>query len=134
MDKQRDLIPLEAIESGRQVVAQKSERDDNDKKEERDLAYRQRKAEIGVIEQQNADRKATRRLRFLYAKAVYKYLCWYSGVAGGLVLLSGLKFPELKLVSFQLSDMVLATIVGTTAVAAIGLVGFVVGGLFKISN
>lgn len=129
MDKPRELVPLDAIASGEPAVASKGARDPKDEQEEDGLSFRRRRAEIGAIEQQNADRRATRVLRFRYAKAVYRYLCWYTGGTGAVVILAGFK-P----IGFSVSDAVLSIIVGSTAAAAIGLVGFVVQGLFKNSN
>lgn len=123
---QPKLVPLESISAGLAATARKSERDDNDKREEDDLTLRRTRAEIGIIEQANWDRGSNRRLRFQYARSVYRYLCCYSAGCGSVLLLSGF-----KVYNFSLPNEVLITLVGSTALAAIGLVGFVVSGLFK---
>jgi polyferredoxin len=112
---------LESIEAGAKLASGRSKPDAVDR-----LTERKQRAEIGTIEQGNRDRRANRVLRFRYAKAVYRYLAWYSSFSLILLILSGFK-PW----GFSLPENVLSLIVGSTAVAAIGLVGFVVQGLFK---
>lgn len=121
---------LEAIGKGASIVEQKPAPDEKDRLEDDVLRGRQRRAEIGALEQANRDRVATRRLRYRYAKQVYRYLCFYTVGAATLLVLTGFK----KLTYFEIPDAVLTVIVGSTAVAAIGLVGFVVSGLFKGPN
>jgi hypothetical protein len=60
-----------------------------------------------------------------YANKVYWFLVFYCSFVGLVLILDG--FPKL---GFHISDVVLGVISGSTAVAAIGLVGFVVSGLF----
>jgi hypothetical protein len=60
-----------------------------------------------------------------YANKVYWFLVFYCSFVGLILILDG--FPA---VGFHISDVVLGVISGSTAVAAIGLVGFVVSGLF----
>lgn len=60
-----------------------------------------------------------------YANRVFVFLIFYCVFVGIIILMNG--FPA---VGFHISDVVLAVIAGSTAVAAIGLVGFVVSGLF----
>lgn len=119
-------VSLASIASGVPAVKAKKSPDENDDKELEDLSNRKTLAEIGSIEQANRDKRAIMRLRFKYAKAVYRYLAWYTVGAGALVVFTGIPSS-----GFKISDIVLTTIVGSTAVAAIGLVGFVVNGLFK---
>lgn len=60
-----------------------------------------------------------------YAGKVFRFLIGYCAFVGGIILLSGFKIG-----GFDISDTVLGIIAGSTAVSAIGLVGFVVSGLF----
>lgn len=60
-----------------------------------------------------------------YAGKVFNFLIWYCLFVAGVILLSGF-----KLFGFSISDTVLGIIAGSTAASAIGLVGFVVSGLF----
>lgn len=62
-----------------------------------------------------------------YADKVFSFLVSYCGFVALVILLNG--FP---CTGFKISDVVLGVIAGSTAVAAIGLVGFVVSGLFGI--
>lgn len=128
MDK-RELVPLDAVGSGKQAAVAKAAPDAKDKSEIDDLERQQKVAVVESLRQSNQDAETNRNLRNRYANKVYWYLCAYSSVCGVLVLLSGW-----RLWGFQLPDIVLAALVGTTATAAIGLVGFVVNGLFKNSN
>ncbi len=72
-----------------------------------------------------ADRLADRNLRKEYAAKVYRYLVFYSAFVAILLVLEGY-----EVYSFDLSDNVVMLLVGSTAAAAIGLVGFVIKGLF----
>ena len=60
-----------------------------------------------------------------YANKVFFFLCSYVGVVGLMLCLSA------WCDSFNIPESVQAIIAGSTAVSAIGLVGFVVNGLFK---
>jgi hypothetical protein len=60
-----------------------------------------------------------------YAGKVFNFLVGYCGFVGVIILLSGFKIG-----GFEISDTVLSIIAGSTAASAIGLVGFVVSGLF----
>ncbi|WP_156427463.1 hypothetical protein [Novosphingobium sp. Fuku2-ISO-50] len=74
------------------------------------------------IENLNADRE----LRKKYASQILLYLEFYSATVGAIIILSGLSF-------IKIDTNVLQTLVGSTAVAAIGLVGFIARGLFRSS-
>lgn len=69
---------------------------------------------------------ADRTMRQTYAGRILKYLEYYSGGVLVLLLLAGI-----ERIKFTLDEGVLLTLVGSTAVAAIGLVGFIARGLFK---
>jgi hypothetical protein len=60
-----------------------------------------------------------------YANKVFWFLVWYCVFVGIIILMNGFQTG-----GFHISDVVLGVIAGSTAVAAIGLVGFVVSGLF----
>lgn len=60
-----------------------------------------------------------------YAGKVFRFLIAYCAFVGAIILLSGFKIG-----GFAISDTVLGIIAGSTAASAIGLVGFVVSGLF----
>lgn len=60
-----------------------------------------------------------------YANKVFWFLVCYCLFVGGLIVMKGFKSG-----GFDLSDTVTGIIAGSTAVSAIGLVGFVVSGLF----
>lgn len=60
-----------------------------------------------------------------YAGKVFRFLICYCAFVGMIILLSGFKTG-----GFAISDTVLGIIAGSTAASAIGLVGFVVSGLF----
>jgi hypothetical protein len=64
-----------------------------------------------------------------YANKVFYFLIGYCVFVGAILLLDG--FPCFR---FHISDVVLGVIAGSTAVSAIGLVGFVVSGLFGASR
>lgn len=61
-----------------------------------------------------------------YANKVYSFLVVYCSVVGLMIVAQGF-----RILGFTLPDNVLSVIAGSTAAAAIGLVGFVVSGLFK---
>lgn len=69
---------------------------------------------------------ARARLLEPYAHRIYWFLVGYCGTILGLLLLQGFRFWN-----FDLPESVLLVISGSTAVSAIGLVGFVVSGLFR---
>jgi hypothetical protein len=125
----RPLVPFEKISAGGSAVANKSQPDSTDKAEERALEETRRFAEVDALHQANLDRAENRKMRSEYAGKVFWYLCAYTVGSAMLTVMTGF-----GCFGFELSEIVLATIVGSTAVAAIGLVGFVVSGLFKFSN
>lgn len=70
--------------------------------------------------------KADRKMRKTYAGRILLYLEIYSIIVGAMVLAAGF-----GLWGFSLPVEILASLVGSTAVAAIGLVGFIARGLFQ---
>jgi hypothetical protein len=71
--------------------------------------------------------KADRKMRKTYAGRILRYLEIYSTVVGVTLIISGFGLRD-----FNLPPEILATLVGSTAVAAIGLVGFIARGLFRL--
>ncbi len=61
-----------------------------------------------------------------YADRVYGFLIGYCAIVTLILLAQGFRWW-----GFSLPESVLAVLAGSTAAAAIGLVGFVVSGLFK---
>jgi hypothetical protein len=106
-------------------ATKKSEPADYDNDEKR-LLNDEKQATIVAQQQDNEDKRANRALREKYAGKVYWYLCAYSIACAGFLMLSGF-----KVLGFNLSDSVLMIVTGSTAASAIGLVGFVVNGLFR---
>jgi hypothetical protein len=115
----------EAINASLPAVEAKPE-DENDRKEQRALAMEHARAALEGTREDNRNKKANRRLRWRYAKWVFRYLVWYSVFAGAVIVAHGF-----KLWGFQLPEIALGALVGSTAVSAIGLVASVVTGLFK---
>ena len=70
--------------------------------------------------------KADRRMRVKYASRILLYLECYSGGVLCLLLLVGF-----HVWGFTLEEGVVSALVGSTALAAIGLVGFIARGLFR---
>lgn len=62
-----------------------------------------------------------------YAGKVFNFLVCYCLFVGAIILLAGFRVG-----GFAISDTVLGIIAGSTAASAIGLVGFVVSGLFGV--
>lgn len=117
-------IRLSDIGAGRSKVAAKGIPDELDKME-RSYLERERAKTKTIIEGNN-DKRAMRVLKMRYARAVYIYLVWYSIICAAIVTVDGFRFFH-----FFLPEKVLLTLIGSTGVSAIGLVGFVVNGLFK---
>ena len=78
------------------------------------------------IQEKLKDQKSDRALRESYAKKLFVFLYIY--IIGVFVILLMNGFP---CVPFKLSDIVLTVLVGSNAVAALGLVSIVPRGLFK---
>lgn len=114
-----------AINASLTAVEAKPE-DENDRKEQHALARDHAKATLEGVREDNRNKKANRRLRWRYAKWVFRYLVTYSIFAAVLLVFHGF-----KLFGFELPEIALGALVGSTAVASIGLVASVVTGLFK---
>lgn len=100
--------------------AQAAQRDGKSEAEE-DLL---KEARTNHLQEQTKDLQSYRGLREKYASKVMDYLIWYSCVVLFLVIADA-GSPD-----FNIPENAVVTLVGSTAIAAIGLVGFVVKGLF----
>ena len=121
---ERKTVDLEKIIAGLPAVKSKGTPDAQDKKEEKSLEIIERTVKIDQIRQLNTDRRINRKLRTGLSRNVFCYLVCYSFFVASIVVAFGLGY-------LYLPDSVLAAMVGSTAVAAIGLVGFVVSALFR---
>ncbi len=83
------------------------------------------RADIEGLKGQQAYDDVRTRMMEPYAGKVFRFLIGYCAFVGVVILLSGFKVG-----GFDISDTVLGIIAGSTAASAIGLVGFVVSGLF----
>lgn len=92
--------------------------------------YEQRLNEIAELTDSAETAKA--QLIKPYAWAVLHFLYAYGGAAALLLFLQG--FGGVGSIYFHLNDTVVAVIVGSTAVSAIGLVLSVVRGLFPVAK
>jgi hypothetical protein len=116
-------ITLDDIDTGVAVVEEVENKSALDRLEEERLEEARLRNELARarIENVNADRQ----MRKTYASRILRYLEIYSIVVAAFLIASGF-----KLGGFVLPDGILVTLVGSTAVAAIGLVGFIARGLF----
>ncbi len=111
-------LSVDDIQAGVSSVKQKTTPDDLDKEEIIDAELERNRQEI-------EDLKSDRELREKYANRILRFLECYAAIVAIFLILNGFSF-----ICFSLPDEVLITLVGSTAVAAIGLVGFVAKGLF----
>jgi hypothetical protein len=118
------VITLDDIDTGLAEVEAKKLPDQIDILENQRLEYAKLKNKLARSKIKNV--KADRKMRKEYASRILRYLEWYSGVVGFLLLWNGTGW-----FGFHLDDDVAKTLVGSTAVAAIGLVGFIARGLFR---
>lgn len=124
---ERKTYPIHTIGRGVERVAAKERPDQKDDKEWHALAKHEQHQKIDEIRQKNIDKRINRKLRAGIARSVFCYLSCYSLFSASMVVLNGLNL-------LLIPEAALAAIVGGTAIAAIGLVGFVVNGLFKGIN
>jgi hypothetical protein len=120
----RPELTLDAIEAGLPLVEGKTRPDVEDilEYEEREAAHLRNELARSHIKDVEADRE----MRKTYAGRILRYLEFYSAGVAVLILLSGFRVS-----GFTLEPHILAALVGSTAVAAIGLVGFIARGLFR---
>ena len=117
-------LTLEDIDVGVAAVEVVAAPDRNDQMER--LAAQRAALDLKLARSRIKNVKADRRMRKTYAGRILLYLEVYSGVVGAMVIAAGF-----GVFGFALPVEILATLVGSTAVAAIGLVGFIARGLFR---
>lgn len=115
---------LDAIDAGAALVEAKLRPDLNDMLESEELEALRLRNRLARSQIKNV--KADRAMRKTYAGRILFYLECYSVTVGVMVVAAGLRVG-----GFDLPVEILATLVGSTAVAAIGLVGFIARGLFR---
>lgn len=77
------------------------------------------------LQEQIEDLKHYRELRNKYARCVFVFMCVWAGIMFLILIMKGWWGQ-----CFTLSDTILTTLVGGTTVSVIGLVGFMMQGLF----
>jgi len=90
-----------------------------------DLAQHQ----VEHLKENNLNLQSTRKLRQSVAGAVYWFMVAWSAAVLALLILAGF-----KLFGFDLPPAVLAALIGSTTASVIGMVAFLVKGLFPSSN
>jgi hypothetical protein len=95
--------------------------DEKDKEEKRTFDQDR----VATLEQKLRDQEHYRKLRGEYSKKSFWFLSLWVSFVFLILFLEGF-----SIYGFDLSDTVLAVLVGSTTVSAIGLVGIVVRGLF----
>ena len=120
-------LTLDSIDLGVSLVAEKTRPDERDVIEGSEVDLEAASLRNKYARSQIKNVKADRRMRKQYAARILLYLECYSGGVGSLILLSGFKVG-----GFNLEQGVIQTLVGSTALAAIGLVGFIARGLFRV--
>jgi len=120
----REALIRAAKKAANKLEDEKDRRETAAAREAAELARHQ--TETAIIKQEIVDTKVDRKLRIDLSKRVFCYLISYSIFSGILIILEGF-----SILDFDLPDVVLTAVVGGTAVSAIGLVGFVVQGLYK---
>ena len=126
MPEEQSETPLDitAVDAGLSSINEKSHPDLRDRLEDAEVEASLLKNELA--RSQIKDVEADREMRKTYASRILGYLEAYSLYVGVLVFMTGMTSLH-----FLISEKVLVVLVGSTAVAAIGLVGFVAKGLFK---
>lgn len=117
-------LTLDAIDTGVSLVETIGRPDAQDLMERASVERAQLENKLARSRIKNV--KADRRMRKTYAGRILLYLEVYSVAVATMVVAAGF-----KLWSFELPPEILATLVGSTALAAIGLVGFIARGLFQ---
>lgn len=117
-------LTLDDIDIGVQEVAVVERKSRLDLLEEQQIEEARLRNEMARAHIANVN--ADRAMRMEYASRILRYLESYSAVVASIVIASGFSFT-----SFHLPVEIEAFLVGSTAVAAIGLVGFIAKGLFR---
>ena len=80
-----------------------------------------------LVFQKIKDLEHYRKLRKTYAFLVFTFMCIWSALMFGIIINN-------KRCGLEVSDIVLTTLAGGTSISVIGLVGFIVQGLFNSSK
>lgn len=121
LDDQLDVL-LDAAES---KTESKLRPDKNDDEEEASHRRSLRVYELELRREELQSRRAERALRERYADKVFSFLIYYCCFVGLVIICIGCDFSH-----FKLDKLVVAALVGSTAISAIGVVSTVVRGLF----
>lgn len=116
---------LSVIVAGVDAVKSKDHRDQLDYAEENAARDAKQDLEIAKLREDLENSKSDRELRETYGNRILRFLEWYAGIVGTIVIVDGFEF-----IPFNIPENATVALVGSTAVAAIGLVGFVAQGLF----
>jgi len=123
-DDSKKTVTIDSIK-GQLPKLQNKKKDNTDLLELSEVEVVKLRMQLDNHQQAIKDRKADRKLRAKYADKIIRFLEVYSIVVGVFIILAGF-----KLFSFNLPNEVLIALVSSTAIAAIGLVGFIAKGLF----
>ena len=115
-------VTLEDAVAGLSIIQDKGQPDSLDTLEKSKLDDDRLREDIENL-------RSDRKLREKYADAIMQFLQCYSISVGFFIVLSGFSAW-----GFTLPEPVLISLVGSTAIAAIGLVGFIAKGLFGNKN
>lgn len=121
---------LDVIDAGLDLIEKKTARDSKDDREIQDIERDQKTLEHDLFRERIQNLIADRKLRDQYASKIIRFLYIYALVAALFCIADAVTLDPESAYEFELADEVVLTIVGSTAVAAIGLVGFVARGLF----
>lgn len=122
---------LELIKAGLPEVEGKTQVDDKDRREEERYDQDAQALRNDEAREKIENVKADREMRQDYAKRIMSFLYFYAGFCALVLLADAITVDPTASFGFDLADDIILTIVGSTAVAAIGLVGFVARGLFR---
>jgi len=116
---------LSVLSAGVDAVKSKDHRDQLDFAEEKAVTDSRQDLEIEKLREEVQNSKSDRELREKYGNRILRFLEWYAGVVGAILVVDGI-----SCIPFDIPENATVALVGSTAIAAIGLVGFVAQGLF----
>ena len=117
------------LDNAESLVDEKTQKDAKDEDEEREARRQERQHGFDLKEEELRARQDERNLRRSYANRVFGFLITYCAFVGFCILAQGFKFG-----GFGLDRYVLAALVGSTSISAIGVVSSVVRGLFLLNS
>lgn len=89
------------------------------------------------LQNENTEVELNIKLKKEYSKKIYRFMCIWVIVVFVIIIsdsITLLRLPINRYISFDMSDNVLVTLIGGTTVSVIGLVGFIIKGLFPESK